>query len=60
MLGSSSFAPLSRRHLVVLYPYHRVGGTFTYKSEKYSVGHVLGMIRDDKEEQKSDDKDLGR
>ena len=38
---------------------HRVGGISTYKSEEYSVECVLGMIQDDKGEQKSDDKDLG-
>ena len=27
--------------------------------EVYSIGHVLGMVQDDKKEQKSDDKDLG-
>ena len=59
VLGSSSSTPLSRRRLVPLHLYHRVGGTSTYKLEGYSVGRVSGMIQDDKGEKESDDKDLG-
>ena len=49
-LGSSSSTPLSRRHSVYPHLCHRIGGTSTYNLEKYSVGCVLGMIRDDKGE----------
>ena len=58
-LGSFSFMPLSRRRLFPPYLRHRVDGMSTYKSEGYSVGRILGMIRDDEEKQESDDKDLG-
>ena len=58
VLGSSLSMPLSMRRLVPPHLRHRVGGTFIYKSERYSVGRISGMIRDDKEEQESDDKNL--
>ena len=51
---------LNKRHLVLSHLHYSVSGISTYKSERYSVGHVLGMIRDDKREQESDDKDLKR
>ena len=51
-LGSFSSTPLSRRRSVPSHLRHRVGGTSTYKSEEYSVGRVLGMIRDDEGEQR--------
>ena len=30
-----------------------------YKLEWYSIGYISGIIRDDKEKQESDDKNLG-
>ena len=45
-----------------LFPSHlcyRVGGTSIYKSERYSVRRVSGIIWDDKEGKESDDEDLG-
>ena len=59
-LSPSSSTPLSRRRSVPPYLHHRVGGTSTYKSKGYFVRYISGMIRDDKGEQESDDKDLGR
>ena len=50
VLGSFSFTPLSRRHLVPPYLYYRVGGMSTYKLEEYSFRRVSGMIQDDKKE----------
>ena len=50
---------LSRRRSVLPHLHYRIGGTSTYKLKGYSIGRVLGMIRDDKGEQESDDKDLG-
>ena len=58
-LDSFSSTPLSRRRLVPLHLRYRVGGTSTYKSEGYSIGRVLGMIRDDEGEQENEDRDLG-
>ena len=57
-LGSFSSMPLSKRHLVPPHLRHRIGDRSTYKSEGYSVRRILDMIRNDKGEQKSDDKDL--
>ena len=54
---SASRALRSEGHGITLR--HKIGGTSTYKSEGYSVGHVSGMIQDDKGKQESDDKDLG-
>ena len=51
--------PLSKRRLISPYLCQRIGGTSTYKLEGYSVRRVSGMIRDDKGEQESEDKDLG-
>ena len=58
-LGSFSSTSQSRRRLVPPHLCHRIGGTSIYKSEGYFIGRVLGMIRDDKEKQESDDEDLG-
>ena len=59
VLGSFLSTPLSKWRLVLLYLCHKVGGISTYKLEGYLFGRISGMIRDDKGEQKSDDKDLG-
>ena len=59
-LGSYSSTPLSRWHLVPLYLHHRVGSISTYKSERYSIERISGMIQDDEGEQESDDKDQRR
>ena len=59
VLDFFSFMPLSRRHLAPLHLRYRISDMSTYKSEGYSIGRVSGMIRDDKREEESDDKDLG-
>ena len=59
VLDSSSSTPLSKQRSVPPHLHHRVSGMSTYKSERYSVGRVSGMIQDDEREQESDNKDLG-
>ena len=49
---TTSYYPvwLLLQHLIPIYLYHKISNTSIYKLEKYSVGCVLGMIKDDKEE----------